>query len=65
MVTVIGVPLTRISSGSSTTSGLRPRDGVVGGQVPGPPPRCHPSHARLQPDRLTAFDTGVFDLAAT
>ena len=63
MVTVIGVPLTRISSGSSTTrvSGRATASSAVtcctgAARSPVPMPRSN---------RMTiAFDTGVFDLAA-
>ncbi len=76
MVTVTAVPLTRISSGSSTTrvSGLRHR--VVRGDVLGSAARRHPAHyvttrsasatpAEASNRITTAFETGVFDFSAT
>ncbi len=51
IVTVTAVPLTRISSGSSTTRVSGRVDRVVGGQVAGTPARGDPAHrSRLQAD---------------
>ena len=73
MVTVIAVPLTRISIGSSTASvsGLATAPSAVrwlarrrAVTLPIELPRCARPPDRVQPIS-TALDTGVFDLAAT
>ena len=66
MVTASGVPFTRISSGSSTTtvSGrVDCRVSVI--RVTGVRVVTRPISGAVRDRMVTAFDTGVFDLRAT